>query len=139
MGISLQIFIVEEDDTLHRLPMAKYDRMFARNPKECLPQYANKRVRYALVAVDLYDRKPFEILMFQYSFLTFDAEGKLDLDESEREARLAFDLLEPVDTPPGNVIEASHIFAKKRFKDKYTWTPSPEIEAAIVNEIFGTG
>lgn len=49
---------------------------------------------------------------------------------------MAFDLLEPVHILSGNVIETGHVFAKKRFKNKYTWTPSLEMEAAIVNEIF---
>jgi hypothetical protein len=139
MGISLRIFIVEDDDTVHRLPMAKYDRLLNKDPKECLPQYAAKRIRYALVVVDLINRKPVEILKFQYSFLKFDADGKLDQDESEREARLAFDVVGPVDTLSGNVIDASHRFAEKRFRDKYTWEASPEIKSVIVNEIFGDG
>jgi len=37
----------------------------------------------------------------------------------------------------GNVIDAGHRFAKKRFRDKYTWEASQEIEAAIVKEVFG--
>ena len=136
MGISLRIFIVDDKDTVHRLPLAKYDRLLMQDSKECLPQYANMRIRYALVVVELYNRRPVQILKFQYSFLTFDDKGRLDPDESEREARLAFDVLGPIDTSSGNVIDAGHIFAKKRFRDKYTWEASPEIDAMIVNEIF---
>lgn len=136
MGISLQIFIVDDKDTVHRLPLAKYDRLLMQDSKECLPQYASQRIRYALVVVNLHNRRPVEILNFQYSFLTFDDKGRLDPDESEREARLAFDVLGPIDTSSGNVIDAGHIFAKKRFQDKYRWEASPEIEVAIVNEIF---
>jgi hypothetical protein len=45
--------------------------------------------------------------------------GKLDIDESEREARLAFDLLEPVDILSGNalegvIIEALEVFLRER-------------------------
>jgi len=137
LGISLRIFIVEDDDTVHRLPLAKFDRLLEHDPKECLPQYAGKRVRYALVVVNLYNRNPVEILRFEYSFMTFDTGGRLEHDESEREARLAFDVMGPYDNTNDNVIEAQHLFAEKRFRDKYTWTASPEIESAIVNEIFG--
>jgi hypothetical protein len=141
MGISLRIFIVEDDDTIHRLPLAKYERLLKRNSKECLPQYAGKRVRYALVVVDLHNRKPMQILRFQYSFLTFDAEGRFDPADREEETRLAFDIMPPIpisfEKDPDNVIEARHLFAEKRFKHKYTWTPSPEMESVIVNEIFG--
>ena len=137
MGISLRIFIVEDDDTVYRLPLAKYDRLLEHHPKECLPQYVGKRVRYALVVVDLFNRKPVEILKFQYSFLTFDDEGRFDPEKAEREARLAFDVLGPIDTSSGNVIDAGHLFAEKRFRDKYTWEASPEIEDKIVKEVFG--
>ena len=33
---------------------------------------------------------------------------------------------------PRQVMDAQHRFAKKRYDDKYRWTPSPELEAAIV-------
>ena len=137
MGLSLRIFIVEDDDTIHRLPLAKYDRLLEHDSNESLPRYAGNRVRYALVVVNLYNRKPIEILKFQYSYLSFDAKGRLDPDIAQQEARLAFDVLGPYGDKNGNVIEARHLFAKKRFRDKYTWTASPEVEAAIVNEIFG--
>jgi hypothetical protein len=76
MGISLRIFIVDDDDTLKRLPLARYDRLLERNSKECMSQYAGKRVRYALVVVNLWNREPVEILRFEYSFLHFHAGGK---------------------------------------------------------------
>jgi hypothetical protein len=36
------------------------------------------------------------------------------------------------------VIEARHRFAKKRYDNEYRWTPTPEIEAAIIRAIFGS-
>ncbi len=143
MGISLRIFIVDDDDKLQRLPLARYDRLLAPNSKECMPQYAGKRVRYALVVVDLINRTPVEILRFEYSFLSFDAEGRIDPTESEKEARLAFEILPPLpflfDKPTDNVIEARHLFSKKRFENEYKWTPAPRIEDAIVNAVFERG
>ena len=142
MGISLRIFIVNDDDKLH-LPLARYDRLFERSSKECMPQYAGKRVRYALVVVNLWNREPMEILRFEYSILYFDAEGRIDPAESDKEARLAFDILPsmpfPFDKSTDNVIEARHLFSKKRFENEYKWTPTPEIEATIVEVIFGNG
>jgi len=93
------------------------------------------------VVVNLIKRKPVEILRFEYSFLFFDAEGRIDPAESEKEARLAFEILPsipfPFEKPTDNVIEARHLFSKKRFDNEYKWTPTPEIEAAIVEAIFG--
>lgn len=143
MGISLRIFIIDDNDTLQRLPLARYDRLLERNQKECMPQYAGKRVRYALVVVNLVNRKPVEILRFEYSFLSFDAEGGIDPAESEREARLAFEILPsitfPFEKPTDNIIDARYVFAKKRFENEYKWTPNQKIEAAIVEAVFRNG
>lgn len=138
MGISLRIFLVNDDDSVKRLPLAQYDRLLQRDPNECLPQYAAKQVRYALVVVDLVNRRPVEILRIQYSLLSFDSEGRIDPADREKEAKLAFEVLPPLPTErrPVQVIDAQHRFAKKRYDDKYRWTASPEIKAAIVKAIF---
>jgi hypothetical protein len=49
------------------------------------------------------------------------------------------DTLEPF-TPeqkPGKVIDVKYRFAKKRFDERYLWKPTPEIETAIQQAIFG--
>jgi len=53
MGLSIRIFIVEEDDTIKRFPLARYERLHKRDPDERFFKYAGKRVRYALIVVDL--------------------------------------------------------------------------------------
>ena len=107
MGISLRIFLVNDDDSIQRLALARYDRLLERDPKERLPQYADKRVRYALAVVDLVDREPVEILRIQYSYLSFDSEGRIDLSEGKREARLLLEILppEPIIRYPWDVVE----------------------------------
>ena len=139
MGISLRIFLIEDDDSIKRLALAKYERLLEGNPKERLPQYADKRVRYALAMVDLKDRQPLEILRIQYSYIYFDSEGRIDATDLEEETRLAYEALSswPIERLRGPVIDARQKFAKKRFNHKYKWTPTPEIEARIVKEIFG--
>ena len=140
MGISLRIFLVNDDDSVQGLPLAQYDRLLQRDPKECLPQYAGKQLRYALVVVDLVNRRPVEILRIQYSLLSFDSEGRVDPADREKEAKLAFEVLPPLPIKRRDmqVIDAQHRFAKKRYDDEYRWTPSPEIQAAIVEVIFGS-
>ena len=34
------------------------------------------------------------------------------------------------------VINAEYKFAKKRYKDRYMWTPSRELEVAIIDAVF---
>ncbi len=141
MGIGLRVFLVNDDDSIQRLSLARYERLRRRDPKERLPKCARRRVRYALVMLELADRKPLEILRIQYSFLHFDSEGRIDTAQREREARLAMAMLPPIAKDPKrpHVVDARYRFARKRFEDEYKWNPTPEIEAAIVEAIFGTG
>ncbi len=139
MGVGLRIFLVNDDDTIKRLPLVRYERLVRRDPQEIMPQYAGKRVRYAEVAVELEQRKPVEILRLQYFILPFDSEGRIDAAEREKEMRLAVDVLPPYtkDEDLGDVIDARHFFAKKRYDNEYRWRPTPEIEAEILRAIFG--
>ena len=138
MGLVTRIFIVKEDDSLERLSLKKYNRLIKGYSDERLLKFAGKRMRYALIVLEMIDRKPVEILMTEYSFLTFDSEGRLDANEREKAARLAMDTLEPIALEPksGKVIDAKHRFAKKRFDERYLWDPSPETKAAIEAIIF---
>ena len=68
MGLRIRIFIVEEDDTIKRLPLACYERLLNRDPNESLPKYTGQRVRYALIIVDLINRRPIEIVKDEYAF-----------------------------------------------------------------------
>ena len=139
MGISVRLFILNDDDFLQRIAVARYERLLNRDPKERLPQYSGKRMRYALVFVDLENRQPVEILRVQCSYLYFDSEGMIDSDQFEKETKLAYEavpLLLPVEHNKG-VIDARQKFAKRKFDHLYQWEPTPEIEAAIVKAIFG--
>jgi hypothetical protein len=102
-------------------------------------QYAGKRIRYALIVLEIINQKPVAILMTEYSFLTFDSKGRLDAGKREKSARLVMDTLEPI-TPkqkPGEIIDVKHRFSKKRFDDRYLLKPTPEIKTAIQRAIFG--
>ena len=139
MGIGLRIFLVNDNDFVQRLPLTKFERLRRRYTEERLPQYAGKRVRYALVVLEMKQRKPVAIHRIQYAFLHFDSEGRLDTKEREMEARLAVELFPPIATKghPPQVVDARHRFARKRYTDEYKWKPSPEMEAAIVEAVFG--
>ena len=139
MGLGTRIFIVNEDDSLQRLTLKRYNRLIDGHPDEGLLQFAGKRIRYALIVLEMINRKPVEIIMAEYSFLDFDSKGRLDASEREKAARLAMDTLEPIapEQKSGKIINVKHRFAKKRFDDRYLWKPAPEIETAIQRAIFG--
>jgi hypothetical protein len=139
MGLGTRIFIVKEDDSIERLSLKQYNRLIKGHPDERLLQFAGKRIRYALMVLEMINRKPIEILMAEYSFLAFDSQGRLDVSEREKSIRLAMDMLEPIasEQKSRKVIDVKHKFAKRRFDDRYLWKPSPEIETAIQRAIFG--
>ena len=139
MGITVWIFIVNDDDSIQRFPLARFERLIERDPNERLPQYAGKRVRYVEAAVELEQRKPVDILRILYLILPLDSEGRIDAAEQEKGRRLGAEMMPPIvmDRDSKQVIEAGYRFAKRRFDNEYRWTPTPEIEAAILQAIFG--
>ncbi len=137
MGVTVWIFFVNDDDSIQRFPLARLERLIERDPEECLPQYAGKRLRYAEVALELEQKKPVSILRLLYLILPLDSEGRVDAAEQEKERRLGVEMIPPIlDRASKQVVEARHLFAKKRFDNEYRWTPTPEIEAAIINAVF---
>jgi len=137
MGTGFRIFLVDDDDSLHRLPMARYQRVRRREPGESLPQYAGKRVRCAMVVLEVAGRNPISINHIDYCMLTFDDQGYIDTAELEKEAHLAVEALPPIgEEESGRVIDARTHFAKRRYEHEFKWTPTPEIQEAIVSEIF---
>jgi len=139
MGLSIRGFIVEDDDTIKRLPLARYERLLNQDPDERLSKYAGQRVRYALIVVNLVNRKPIEVVKDEYAYLDFDKEGRLKEPELKNEEISAFDMLDFsfLEQQDKRVIDARHKFAKKRYFDKYRWEPTDEIVAAIAEAIFG--
>jgi hypothetical protein len=139
MGLSIRVFIVEDDNTIKRLPMIRFERFLNRDSNEKLSKYAGKRIRYALIVVDLVNRRPIEIIKDEFAYLNFDDEGRLEVSEHEQAESLAFDMLDffSLEQQDKRVIDARHKFARKRYFDKNRWEPTDEIVAAIAEAIFG--
>jgi len=138
MGTTIWIFFVNDDDSIHRFPLARFGQLIERNPKEHLPHYAGKRVRYVEVALELEHRKPVGILRILYLILPFDSEGRVDAAEQEKERRLGVEMMSPIlmDRDSKQVVEARHRFAKRRFDNEYRWKPTQEMESAVMEAIF---
>ncbi len=139
MGLGSRIFIVNDDQSMEKLSMARFERLFRRDMDERLSKYAGKRVKYAHVVVELENRKPVNVVMIQYSYLSFDAEGRIDQSSLEKEMQLGMQMMAPItlDVKSTNVVDAEHRFARKRFGDHYLWKPNPDVKDAILKAIFG--
>ena len=139
MGISIRIVLLNEDDSLRRLPLTTFGRLLDRDPDVQFREYAGKRVRCAEVAIQLENRQPVAALRSLYFILPFDSEGMVDAAEQIRERRLGADLLAPLilERRSQKVIDAEHRFTKKRFEREFRWIPTPEVERAMMSTALG--
>lgn len=139
-GTGMRAFLIDDEDSLQRISIAKLQRLHNYEEEERMPEFAGKRVRYALVFLKTRDRKPDAIVCIHYSILSFDDNGKIDRQEVEAETRLTLKLMDdamfPKEKTPG-VINARLRFLEKQQSHKYKWTPTREIEEAINRRVFG--
>ena len=49
MGYGFRVFLVEEDNSIKRIPTAKFDRLWQPDNNDQWQPYANKSIRYAQV------------------------------------------------------------------------------------------
>ena len=138
MGIGCRILLIDDNDSLHRIPMSRLDRMLHFDRVESLPRYANKRVRCATVFLEVAGRQVQAIRNIDYFLLHFDAKGRINKKEWEKGMRLGMELLPfiPNEEHPKKVINAQHRFAKRRYEHEFKWKPSRKVEEAIVGAIL---
>ena len=118
--------------------MARLDRLLHFDRRESLPQYAGKRVRCAMVFLEVAGRQVQAIRHIDYFLLRFNDKGRIDKKEWEKGMRLGMELLPPLSNEehPKQVINASHRFAKRRYEHEFKWKPSRKVEEAIVAAVF---
>ena len=139
MGHGFRVFIVDDDDSIHRLSMTRFHRLVDSEPDGCLPQYAGKRKRFAFVILEVSKRKPLYIKHMDFFIVHFDSKGFIDKDELQRSTQLAVQSMPPIfksESADSSIIDAESEFSKKQYEREFKWTPTPEIENAIEIEIF---
>ena len=131
MGISCRMYLLDQDDTLYRLPSAKFARML-RDPTSCrLPRFAGSRLRMTDVAVELIDRRPSRVIWITFAFLAFDDDGCFDLSSFDRHQRaraeLALALPSLESKSDGIVVDAASRFVAQGGR----WVPSRTLQRRI--------
>jgi hypothetical protein len=59
MSIGTRLFFLDNEDRIHRISVRKFNRFYLQHDEnESFPDFAGRRVRYALVFLELEDRKP---------------------------------------------------------------------------------
>src|SRR6478672_7047802 len=84
MGFASRLFILDQDDGLHRLPGTWFAQMLREPSSRPVPHLAGQRVRFADIVVELIDRKPARIARLYWGYLRFDQDGVLDYEEFSR-------------------------------------------------------
>lgn len=138
MGLGFRVFFIGENDSIKRISFAKYNRLCNQNPEEQLPEYANKRIRYALAILEVQGRTPLSVIKIECCYLAFNSEGRLDSKflEDEMQTGLAGMPTISLNDESTNIIDAQHKFANKKYKHQFTWEPNQKIEREIYDLIF---
>ncbi|MFP4351151.1 MAG: hypothetical protein ACLFQY_22930, partial [Desulfococcaceae bacterium] len=133
MGFSIKSFLVNEDDTFKQLTTVQHKKLFEKDATIRLPEYKNTRVRCVEIVVELVNRNPVEIVHASYSYFQFDAQGGIDQAYVDEMNRVIAEMMGGFPSPndPENLINAADRFARKRFREKFTWEPSEELERAL--------
>jgi hypothetical protein len=119
--------------------MTRFYRLLDSVSDECLPQYAVKPKRFALVILEVAGRKLFYLKYIEYFIMHFDSKGCIDDKEHQRRVFLTVQSVPPIfkrEQPDSSIIDAEREFRKKQFDREFKWQPTPEIENAIEIEIF---
>ena len=138
MGIGIRVFLVDDNDSLQRLPLARLERLLHFDRLERLQLYAGKRVLCAMVFLEVAGRQVLSIRNIDYFLIPLNVKGQIDKKEWEKGMRLGMELLPSIlnEEHPKKVINAQHRFARRRYEHEFKWKPSRKVEEAIVAAIF---
>ncbi len=148
MGIGIRLFFFD-DNSVKRFSVAKFQRLWNGNVNEKIPQYAGKMIKYAMVIVETENRRPIKIIHWECSYIRIDSKGRFDHNWIEEMRKNAMDCMDPKllelpdlpefkekNTAP-NIINAAHVFARKKLHNKYRWIPTDTEFSKIIQLIFG--
>jgi len=136
-ALTQRLFIVSDEDAVFRMPQAMFKRLMANPAEYHLPQFANQRLRFACITVDLKDRKPDSVIRIDYHYIHFTADGAIDHQRFMRDGAVimdAFDGMEDFSSKSdGNIIDGTKRFARRERDNAILWQPSVPLEKKILD------
>lgn len=129
MGMSVRVFLVDENEKLVRFPYARFNRLWGYDRGESLPECSAGVARFAVAYVELVERQVERLLHVDYMRVQLDDRGCFDQQAIERCLRLAASSLDssplaPAGEKGGNVIRAEHRFHRARYQGEFSWEPT---------------
>lgn len=140
MATGVRVFIVGSDGSVRRLPVARYDALIRREPEGALPEYAGKRVRAAILFVEIEGRRPVGLTRAEFGIWRLDKHGFLDEAHERRLRRAAVqDIALGVGLTTDPFEKQRSLFCRKQAEHEDRWKPTPELEAYLVALALGRG
>jgi hypothetical protein len=137
MGLSCRIFLIDQNDLLHRVPNTKFEQMLRDPTSHRVPRFAGARVRMTDVVVELLDRQPTRVVWTTFGILTFDREGYLDPSAFDRQQRARAELglaaLTAESKGAASVVDAASRFVAQGGQ----WAPSRDLACRIEEAALG--
>lgn len=137
MGISSRTFLLDQEDSLYRLAISRFEHLHRDPASHHFPRFAGNRVRVANVLVEILHRRPIRVVLTTFGIFTFDSEGCLDSSAYERQqwARAELALAPTRSDPESNVtvVDAVSLFVAKGGN----WTPSRTLARTINDTALG--
>lgn len=129
MGMGVRAFVFEDHGTIRKVSSKVISDMLMGKSHVAFPEYAGKRIRFAVIFVDMVDRKPKRITRTEFLRVGFDSKGKVDDREATDKMRLAGTVLSGAFSSPSEpadiLMSLQPDLAKLKYKDTYRWNPSP--------------
>jgi hypothetical protein len=124
----LRYFFVGEDDSLHRIYLTKYERIFDR--AEPIALYAGKSLRFIETFLECDEDGNEELLRAWFLQYQFDEHGLWDRNEKDHRMRSAKE---------GGALVGRDAymldFHKAEHLDPFRWTPTPEMMVRLKHAI----
>ena len=135
MGFGIRVFYFDEGK-IARIPFQKFDRMNDRNTVEALPEHAGKRLRCAMVLLNVENRKPVSVRHIDYLVMPLDSHGRVDHEEVLRSASFLIGPPErSTDEAARKVIEFRP-YLSKHYREKCRWTPHAAERETFMRLLF---
>ncbi len=136
-NIRPRAFFFDSNKGIVRISMKRFGHLGAPGSDEAFPEYANQRIRYALVFLRMENRNPIGIEHAEFGTIDFDSNGHIDKKKQEKRLRVSAAMLDvSPEQSPENVIRAGALFAKKKHEREYEWVPTDEEMDLLAKKLF---
>ena len=120
-----RLFLFEAEGTMRRIPQRIANGLYVgRSP---LPEYAGKRLPYALVWLATDNRRPVAIRHIETGFFSFNEHGnpQEELAQGAMEALESYEDSKREKEQSGQVVSITARLARQQWERDHRWTPSP--------------